>query len=367
MIAQVGTLEELFPVRRVLGADGTLVGPEPDFLSAEQLREIYKWMVFLRTHDQRCLNLQRTGRMGTFAPFTGQEACQVGSVYLLQKQDWVFPTYRDHGAMMVHGVPELNIMRYFMGDEWGGQAPPGVNVFPISIPIATQLVHAMGVAWAAKIKGDPVVAVGFAGDGGTSPGDFHEALNFAAVYNVGSIFFIQNNRYAISVPIAKQMKNRTIAQRALGYDIPGVRVDGQDVLAVLSVMKEAIDRARSGGGPTLVEALTYRYGPHTTSDDPKRYRKQEEVEEWQKADPILKFQAYLARKGLWNQAWEDELTAWARETVSKASAEAEAMGRPRWEDIFDYVYAELPGQLHRQKAKLAAEIARRGGEVKHHG
>lgn len=367
MVTREFAVTDLFPVRRVLGSDGSLVGPEPDFLSADQLREIYKWMVFLRTHDQRCLNLQRTGRMGTFAPFSGQEACQVGSAYLLQPKDWVFPTYRDHGAMMVHGVPEINIMRYFMGDEWGGQAPPGVNVFPISIPIATQLVHAMGVAWAAKIRGDDAVAVGYAGDGGTSPGDFHEALNFAAVYNVGSIFFIQNNRYAISVPIAKQMKNQTIAQRALGYDIPGVRVDGQDVLAVLTVMHEAIARARSGGGPTLVEALTYRYGPHTTSDDPKRYRKQEEVEAWQQADPILKFRAYLERKGLWHQGWEDELTAWAREEVNTAAAAAEAMGRPRWEDMFDHLYAELPPLLREQKEKLARELARRSGEVKHHG
>lgn len=367
VVTKPNTVADMFEVRRVLGPDGSLVGPEPDFLSADQLRDIYKWMVFLRTHDQRCLNLQRTGRMGTFAPFSGQEACQVGSVFLLDKKDWVFPTYRDHGAMMVHGVPELNIMRYFMGDEWGGQAPEGVNVFPVSIPIATQLVHAVGIAWAAKIRGEDTVAVGYAGDGGTSPGDFHEALNFAAVYNVGSVFFIQNNRYAISVPIAKQMKNQTIAQRALGYDIPGVRVDGQDVLAVLSVMKEAIERGRTGGGPTLVEALTYRYGPHTTSDDPKRYRKQEEVDEWQKADPILKLRAYLEKKGLWDQGWEDEITAWAKEAVNKAAADAEALGRPNWEGVFDYLYAEMPPRLQEQKAKMAKEIAQRGGEVKHHG
>lgn len=214
--------------RRVLGADGSPVGAEPDY-TPDQLREIYRWMVHLRVHDQRLLTLQRQGRLGTFAPLSGQEACQVGSAYLLQKQDWIFPTYRDHGAMMVHGVPGVNIIRYYMGDEWGGKAPEGVNVFPISIPIATQLTHAVGAAWASKIKGEDAVAVGYAGDGGTSEGDFHEALNFASVFNTPAILFIQNNRYAISVPLSRQMKSRSIAQRALAYDIPGLRVDGQGV------------------------------------------------------------------------------------------------------------------------------------------
>ncbi|MCG0239796.1 MAG: pyruvate dehydrogenase (acetyl-transferring) E1 component subunit alpha [Firmicutes bacterium] len=353
-------------VRSVLGADGTPVGPEPD-LTPDQLREIYRWMVFLRVHDQRLLTLQRQGRLGTFAPFSGQEACQVGSAYLLEPKDWIFPTYRDHGAMMVHGLPEVNVIRYFMGDEWGSRAPDGVNVFPISIPIATQLNHAVGCAWASKIKGEDAVAVGYVGDGGTSEGDFHEALNFASVFNVPAIIFVQNNRYAISVPLHRQMKSRSIAQRALAYDIPGVRVDGQDVLAVLSVFREAIDRARSGGGPTLIEALTYRYGPHTTSDDPKRYRSQEELEEWQARDPIERMRRYLVAKGLWTEKEDEDLWNWAREQVAAAVAEAEAMGRPDPAGIFDYVYAELPWHLREQKEKLLAELARRQGEVKRHG
>ncbi|HYG56702.1 MAG TPA: pyruvate dehydrogenase (acetyl-transferring) E1 component subunit alpha [Symbiobacteriaceae bacterium] len=362
-------MEQLFPVRRVLGPDGSLVGAEPDFLTPDQLKEVYRLMVYLRVFDQRCLNMQRQGRMGTFAPFSGQEACQVGSAYLLQKgKDWIFPTYRDHGAMYTLGVPSVNTLRYYMGDERGNHTPPGVNAFPISIPIATQLVHAVGTAWAAKIKGDDTVTVGYAGDGGTSPGDFHEAMNFAAVFNTASILFIQNNKYAISTPNDKQFKTKTLAQRALAYDIPGVRVDGQDVLAVLAVMHEAVERARSGGGPTLVEALTFRYGPHTTSDDPKRYRTEAEVQEWQSKDPIERMRKYLVNKGVWTDGEDEGLWNWARDQVAAAVAEAEATPRPEVDEMFDHLYAEPTPELKRQKEYLKAYLRRAGhGEAKSHG
>jgi len=361
-------MEKLFAVRQVLNSDGSPVGPEPDF-TPDQLKDVYRHMVYLRVFDQRCLNLQRQGRMGTFAPFSGQEACQVGSVYLLQKgNDWIFPTYRDHGAMYVMGVPLVNTLRYYMGDEQGSHAPEGVNVFPISIPIATQLVHAVGAAWAAKIKGEDSVSVGYAGDGGTSPGDFHEALNFAAVYNTGTVFFIQNNRYAISTPNSTQFKTKTLAQRALAYDIAGVRVDGQDVLAVLTVMREAIDRARSGGGPTLVEALTFRYGPHTTSDDPKRYRTQEEVEEWQAKDPIERLRKHLVSRNLWSDADDESLWSWAKDQVNAAVTEAENMPKPTVDELFDHVYADITPELRRQKEQLKAYLAKKGqGEAANHG
>lgn len=353
-------MEELFPLRCVLKPDGTLAGPEPGF-SPDQLKDVYRWMVYLRIFDQRCLNLSRQGRMGTFAPFGGQEACQVGSVYWLRRgKDWIFPTYRDHGAMQVMGVPAKNILRYFMGDERGSYAPEGVNVFPISIPIATQLVHAVGAGWAARLKGDGAVTVGYVGDGGTSEGDFHEALNFASVYNAPTIIFVQNNRYAISTPNIKQFKAHTLAQRALGYDIPGVRVDGQDPLAVLTVMKEAVDRARSGGGPTLVEALTFRYGPHTTPDDPKKYRTQEELEVWQARDPLQRMKRYLMQKGIWTEAEDEQLYQWAKDQVNAAVAEAEAEDRPSLDDIFDYVYAVPTPELQRQKAYLKAYLEKKG-------
>ncbi|MDF2626377.1 MAG: pyruvate dehydrogenase alpha subunit [Symbiobacteriaceae bacterium] len=353
-------MEQLFEVRRVLNPDGTLVGPEPD-LTPEQLKEVYRLMVYLRVFDQRCLNLQRQGRMGTFAPFSGQEACQVGSAYLLQKgKDWIFPTYRDHGAMHTLGVPSVNTLRYYMGDEMGSRAPEGVNAFPISIPIATQLVHAVGAAWAAKIKGEDTVTVGYVGDGGTSPGDFHEAMNFAAVYNTATILFVQNNKYAISTPNAKQFKTKTLAQRALAYDIPGVRVDGQDIFAVLTVFKEAIDRARAGGGPTLIEALTFRYGPHTTSDDPKRYRTQEEVEAWQAKDPIERMRKYLVTKGLWTDTDDESLWNWAKDQVNAAVTEAESIGKPSVDELFDYLYAEPTPELLRQKEYLKKYLSKQG-------
>jgi len=355
-------VEQLFPVRRILNADGTLQEPLPAFLTPQQIKDVYRKMVYLRVFDQRCLNLQRQGRMGTFAPFSGQEACQVGSAYLLRPdKDWIFPTYRDHGAMHVMGVPFVNILRYFMGDEMGSRAPEGVNAFPISIPIATQLLHAVGAAWAGKLKGEDTVAVGYAGDGGTSPGDFHEALNFASVFNVGAIIFIQNNKYAISTPNRRQFKAPTIAQRALAYDIPGVRVDGQDVLAVLEVMHEAIERARSGGGPTLVEALTFRYGPHTTSDDPKRYRTQEELEEWQAKDPIERLRRYLTAQGDWSDSDDEALWNQAREQVAAAVAEAESLPRPSVDELFDYVYAQPTPSLVRQKEYLKSYLSRKEG------
>lgn len=357
-------VEQLFPVRQVLSADGRLLEPLPAFLAPQQLKDVYRHMVYLRVFDQRCLNLQRQGRMGTFAPFSGQEASQVGSAYLLRPdRDWIFPTYRDHGAMHVMGVPFVNILRYFMGDEKGSRAPDGVNAFPISIPIATQLVHAVGAAWAGKLRGEDTVAVGYAGDGGTSPGDFHEALNFAAVFKVGAIIFIQNNRYAISTPNSRQFNTPTIAQRALAYGITGVRVDGQDVLAVLSVMHEAIERAKSGGGPTLVESVTFRYGPHTTSDDPKRYRTKEELEEWQARDPIERLRRYLSAQGGWSESDDEALWESAREQVAAAVAEAEAMPRPSVDEMFDHLYAEPTPNLVQQKAYLKAYLAKKEGKA----
>lgn len=366
MAIQEERLATDFNTVSVLAPDGTLVGPAPD-LTPDQIREMYGLMLKLRTFDQRCLNLQRQGRMGTFAPFSGQEACQVGSTYGLEPQDWLFPTYRDHGAMHVHGVPLVNILRYYMGDEAGNAAPEGVNVFPISIPIATQNLHATGAAWAARLRGDPVVTVAYFGDGGTSPGDFHEALNFAAVFETPTIFFNQNNRYAISVPVRRQTRSATIAQKALAYGMPGVQVDGQDLFAVHQVMSEAAERARSGGGPTLIEALTYRFGPHTTSDDPKRYRSEKEVNEWtQERDPLARVRRYMEREGLWTAGWEEELLSGIKEEVSAAVKAAEEMGRPPVEDMFNHLYSEIPQHLEDQKKYLIKRLARHG-EQKSHG
>jgi pyruvate dehydrogenase E1 component alpha subunit len=366
MTAVFERVSDMYPLVQVVSPDGSVVGREP-VLSGDQLVDMYAKLLLLRTFDQKALNLARQGRIGNYLSYSGQEACQLGSVYPLQQQDWVFPTYRDHGAMVCHGVPHRTILRYFYGDEWGNHTPAEINVAPVSIPIATQLLHAVGVGYAARLKGDPVVAVGFVGNGGTSPGDFHEALNFASVWNTPTIIFVQNNHWAISTPNRKQFKPKTIAQRSVAYDIPGYLVDGQDLLAVVSVMQEAVERARSGGGPTLVECLTYRYQPHSTAgDDPRRYRAEDEYEEWLAKDPVARFQAYLRKKEVWTESLEENLLAVAREQVESAVSEALAMAKPSPADIFDYVYAELPPHLQRQKEELKAHLARHGeGGAKH--
>lgn len=347
---------------QILRPDGTLAGEMPSGLTEQDLVQIYRWMVRLRTYDQRALTLQRQGRMGTYAPYSGQEASQVGSVWPLTRTDWLAPTYRESAAMIVHGAPLLSLLRYWRGDEWGSHYP-GVNTLPIAIPIATQCVHAVGLAWAGKLQGTGQVAVGYLGDGATSEGDFHEAMNFAAVFKLPVIFFCQNNGYAISVPVSKQMA-APVAARAAGYGLPGVQVDGMDILAVYQVMSEAVERARSGHGATLVEAFTYRYGPHTTADDPSRYRAAEEAKEWQEQrDPIERLRKLLLARSLWDDGAEAALQEEARAEMAQAVAELEALPRPRVEDIFDHVYTERPWFVEEQRQ----EALRRIGEGEQNG
>lgn len=343
---------------QILRPDGTLTGEIPSGLTEQDLVEIYRRMVRLRTYDQRALTLQRQGRMGTYAPYSGQEASQVGSVWPLKRTDWLAPTYRESAAMITHGAPLLSLLRYWRGDEWGSHCP-GVNTLPVAIPIATQCVHAVGLAWAGKLKSTDQVAVGYLGDGATSEGDFHEALNFAAVFKLPVIFFCQNNGYAISVPVSRQMA-APVAARAAGYGLPGIQVDGMDVLAVYQVMSDAVARARAGEGATLIEAFTYRYGPHTTADDPSRYRATEEVKEWQEQrDPIERLRKLLFARSLWDGEAEAALLEEAREEMAQAVAELESLPRPRPEDIFDYVYTERPWFVEEQRQ----EALRRHGEV----
>lgn len=361
------TFESSFELVRVLNPDGSVTSQDelPD-LSDEKLRSMYEWMVLARHFDARCVALQRQGRMGTFPPMAGQEAAQVGSAFALEKHDWLFPSYRDHAAVAIHGMPLDRYMGYWMGREDGSAAPEGVNVFTVAIPIATQIPHAVGAAWAARLKGDPVVSLVYFGDGGTSEGDFHEGANFAGVFDAPCILFCQNNLYAISVPFSRQTRSATIAQKAVAYGFPGVRVDGNDVLAVYKVTKEAVDRARAGKGPTLIEALTYRHGPHTTVDDPTRYRPDDEVARWQdEKDPIIRFRKYLERRGLWSPEDEERLEKDAQAKVAEAVEGAEKAPDPDPASIFDYVWAEIPEHLAEQKTALLEELAeqsRRDGE-----
>lgn len=350
---------------QILQPDGQLVpGHEEPELSREALLAIYRWMVAGRHFDERALRLQRQGRLGTYAPFSGQEAAQVGSAYALKKEDWFFPSYREHLALVLRGQPWLSILLYWGGNEEGGRAPEGVNNFTPSIPIATQILHAVGTAWAAKIKGDPIVTLVCFGDGGTSEGDFHEGMNFAGVFQTPTIFFCQNNQYAISVPRARQTRAETLAQKAIAYGFEGIQVDGNDVLAVYETTRRAAEKARGGGGPTLIEAITYRYGPHTTADDPTRYRKDEEVKRWQEEkDPITRLRHHLERKGSWDDQKDAALQGEIKAEIAQQIDEYLKTPERDVEEIFKYTYAEMPWNLQEQLTDLRAYLKESGGHL----
>lgn len=336
----------------------------PGELAKDTLVKLYEEMVRLRRFDRRSVALQRSGRIGTYPPLEGQEACQVGSVVPLRNQDFIFPTYRDYGAMMLHGVPMHHILLYWNGRAEGCVIPPDVNVFPISVPIATQLPHAAGAAWAAKLRGADQIAVGYFGDGASSEGDFHEAMNFAGVFNLPVVYFCQNNQYAISVPFARQTATQTIAEKAQAYGLVGERIDGNDVIAVYQAMQRAMERARSGQGATLIEALTYRHGPHTTSDDPTKYRARAEEEEWLERDPVATYQRRLREWGMWSDAEEQDLSARIDEEVAAAIAEMEAFGPPNPADLFQHVYEQPTARLLRQQQVLEHSLQKKEGGTK---
>jgi pyruvate dehydrogenase E1 component alpha subunit len=334
--------------------DGTLgkTLEQPNDIPESVLLRMYEEMVLLRVFDRKSISLQRAGRIGTYPPLEGQEACQVGATLALRKQDFLFPTYRDYGAMMLHGVPMHHILLYWNGRAEGCVIPPDVNVFPIAVPIATQLPHAAGAAWAAKLQGKDQVALAFFGDGATSEGDFHEALNFAGVFELPVIFFCQNNHYAISVPLERQTATETIAEKAAAYGIEGVRIDGNDVIQVYRATRAAVAKAVAGGGATLIEAVTYRYGAHTTSDDPTKYRPPGESEAWREKDAIVRLKAGLTLWGLWDDQREEELSYRCESIVLQAIQEMESAPPPNPDDLFLHVYAKPTKRLLRQRDEL---------------
>ncbi|GAU77268.1 pyruvate dehydrogenase (acetyl-transferring) E1 component subunit alpha [Fusibacter sp. 3D3] len=345
---------------QILNPKGEVVKPEwmPE-LSKEVLLKMYKTMRLSRIIDEKTLQYQRQGRMLTYAPNLGQEATQVGSAAAIRQTDWVAPSFRELGVWLYKGAPLYNIFLYWFGNEMGMKMSEDVRILPISVPIASQMQHATGLAYASRLKGEDDVAVAYVGDGGTSQGDFHEALNFASVKNTANVFIIQNNQFAISTRRAIQSKTRTMAQKALGYSMPGIQVDGNDVFAMYAVTKEAVDRARRGEGPTLIEAYTYRLGAHTTSDDPTVYREESEVEEWRKKDPLDRFRIYLYSQGFWSEAEEEAYVKAQSEFVKETFESVEQSGMTPLEDVFDYVYAEktpiLEAQYQERKAFYAKE------------
>src|SRR6184192_4501805 len=317
-------LEPRFQVEylSVLDAEGSLDSALDPGLPPAELKRLYRAMLLGRRLDERMVRLQRQGRIGTFAPIKGQEASQLGSVAVLRPMDWMVPSFRETAAMIWRGWPIEKLLLFFAGHLEGCQPAPEQHDLPITVPVATQLPHAVGLAYAAQYRGDDAVVMAYFGDGATSEGDFHEALNFAGVWHVPVVFVCQNNQWAISVPLKKQTHSRTIAEKAHAYGFPGIQVDGNDVLAVYAASREAIERARAGEGPTLIECVTYRLGVHTTADDPTKYRAEEEVRAWEQKDPLTRFRAYLEKKSLLEAALEEQVD----EEIAAAIRRFEATG-----------------------------------------
>jgi len=317
-------------------------------LDKDFLLNMYKTMMLGRVADTKALQYQRQGRLLTYAPIKGQEAAQVGVMAALETQDWMVPAFRELAGMLYKGVPLKQLFMYWYGNEEGNHFEKGLKILPISVPIASQLNHAAGLAYASKIKKRDEVVVAYVGDGGTSHGEFHEAVNFSAVFDLPVIIVIQNNQWAISTPRSSQTKAKTLAHKAIGYGIEGIQVDGNDPLAMYIATKEAKERALRGDGPTLIEALTYRLGPHTTSDDPSIYRSAEEVTYWEERDPITRFRIYLIDQGHWSLDEDNALEKEYKDYVNKTFKEVEATGLIEVEEIFINNYVTMPDDLQKQ-------------------
>ncbi len=319
-------------------------------LSDSDIRRIYELLLLSRTFDQRALKLQREGRLGTYVPFLGQEASQVGSGFALEKTDWVFPSYRESGVYITIGYPIHMILQYWAGDERGLKTPDDLNILPISIPVGTQVLHAVGAAMASKYRKDKTVAITYFGDGGTSKGDFHEGLNMAGVFKLPVIFICQNNQWAISMPRSKQSASKTLAQKAYGYGIEGLQVDGNDIFAVYKVTAYALQKARQGEGPTFIECVTYRIADHTTADDATRYRSREEVETWKAKDPMQRLKLFMEKKGLWTAQYQHEVEEKATSMIDEAVKTLESIEPPQPREMFTYIYEKLtPRQIKQLK------------------
>ena len=326
-------------------------------LDEAQLVELYRGMVHARHADQRMLKLQRQGRLGTFPPCTGQEATACGAAYAMRPTDWLVPTYRELGARLLRGEPLERTLAYYGGYEEGSAYSVATRNLPVQVILGAQIPHAVGLAWAMRRLGESETAVvAFAGDGATSEGDFHEGLNLAGVWQVPLVVVCQDNGWAISVPRAAQTRARTLAQKAIAYGIPGVQVDGNDVLAVYRAVGEALERARAGGGPTLIDALTYRLMMHTTADDPTKYRERAEEEEAWKRDPIPRFRTYLERRGIWDATREGALAAALKTQIEEAVASHEAMGAVAPDLPFDHVFQAPVAAIERQRAAFLRDL-----------
>ncbi|WP_304650469.1 pyruvate dehydrogenase (acetyl-transferring) E1 component subunit alpha [Thalassobacillus sp. CUG 92003] len=343
-------IEEQFQTFQIMNEEGEIVNENamPD-LSDEDLKEIMRRMVYTRILDQRSIALNRQGRLGFYAPTAGQEASQLGSHYALAQEDFILPAYRDVPQLIWHGLPLYQAFLFSKGHYKGNQMPEGVNALSPQIIIGAQITQAAGVGLGLKKRGKEAIAITYTGDGGASQGDFYEGLNFAGAYAAQTVFVVQNNQFAISVPVDKQSAAETIAQKAVAAGIEGIQVDGMDVLAVYAATQEARNRAINGEGPTLIETMTYRYGPHTMAgDDPTRYRTDEMDDEWEKKDPIVRFRKYLENKDLWSEDEENEVVEKAKEEIKAAIKEADNTPKQKVTDLISIMHEELPSNLKEQ-------------------
>ena len=346
---------------RLIDAEGVaVVGEQTAGLAmpdTDRLLSLYRAMVVARRFEAQVTALTRQGRLATYPSALGQEACEIATVAALGDRDWLFPTYRDTIALLTRGVSPVELLTFFRGEWHAGYDPYEHRIAPQSTPLATQALHAVGLATAARLKGEPTVAVTFLGDGATSEGDAHEAFNFASVWQAPVVFVIQNNQWAISVPVAKQMHARTLADRAIGYGMPGYFVDGNDVAAMFAVVSAAVERARAGLGPTMVEGLTYRMEAHTNSDDPTRYRDKAQEAQWRALDPVERLERYLTTTGALTDELREEVTAAAEElaAATRDAMNVEATADPL--ELFDHVYTAARPALREQRAFLEHELA----------
>lgn len=347
-------MREKYPLLKIVDKTGKVVAKEYETeITAEKAKQFYYHILRLRTYDKKGRALQRQGRIGTYVPYEGQEGAQVGSALALKDDDWMFPTYRDHGATLTFGADMVRNLLYWNGRTEGNVPSKEKNIFPASVPIATQLPHATGAAMAEQYKGTENAAIVYFGDGATSEGDFHEGINIASVFQAPVVFFNQNNGFAISLPIEKQMNSETIAQKAESYGIPGVRVDGTDVFAVHLAVKEALERGRRGDGPTLIEAVTWRFGAHTTADDPSKYRDQEKSDQMREDfDPLIRLEKLMKMNGIWEEAWVTSIQDEIETEIEEAVVKMEAYEKPNVSDMFDHVFAEPTWTIAEQKQML---------------
>jgi len=336
---------------QVMDDDGKIIDARnlPE-ISDDDLVDIYKGMLFARTADLMTVSYQRQGRIFTYPPNYGQEAIHAAAASIMDENDWLVPAFRELGAWLAKGAQLKDIFLYFMGYEEGSKFSGTERMLPISVPIASQLPHATGIGYAIKYREEEGVVFTFVGDGGTSTGEFHEALNFAGVWKVPVIFIVQNNQYAISVPFSMQTASESIAVKSAAYGMPGLQADGNDYFAMHSCLKEARDHASKGKGPVLIEAVTFRKGAHTTSDDPRKYRTEEEEQKWEAKDPLKRLRTYMIGKKIWDDGREEEITGQYRSEIDRIFVEAENHPPYPLEDVFKHMYAETPDDLLSQKA-----------------